>query len=56
MCRTRSGRALQAAERDTPQEIRYRPWAQQLTRNLIVGDARSTLPGIREFAQRVGAG
>lgn len=48
--------ALLAAERDTPQEIRYRPWTQQLTRNLIVGDARSTLPGIREFAQRVGAG
>lgn len=47
--------ALLAAERDTPQEVRYRPWAQQLTRNLIVGDARNTLPGIREFAHRVGA-
>jgi hypothetical protein len=48
-------RALIAAERDTPEEVRYRPWAQQLTRDLVTGDARNTLPGLRDFAQRVGA-
>lgn len=44
--------ALQAAERDTPQEVRFRPWAQQLTRDLL---SRGGLPGVREFAARVGA-
>ncbi|MDG4791112.1 helix-turn-helix transcriptional regulator [Micromonospora sp. WMMD1102] len=44
--------ALLAAERDTPQEVRFRPWAQQLTTDLL---ARShSLPGVREFASRVG--
>ncbi|MEV6519000.1 hypothetical protein AB0M37_24805 [Micromonospora chalcea] len=35
--------ALLAAERDTPQEVRYRPWAQQLSRLLLlrVGRFRS---------------
>ncbi len=47
--------ALLIAERDTPQEIRHRPWAQQLIRDLMAGDARNALPGIRQFAQRVGA-
>lgn len=48
--------ALLAAERDTPQEVRYRPWAQHLTEHLISTDARGSLPGIREFAQRIGVG
>jgi transcriptional regulator with XRE-family HTH domain len=48
-------RALLAAEQDTPQEVRYRPWAQQLTRALLTVDNRHTLPGIRDFAQRIGA-
>jgi transcriptional regulator with XRE-family HTH domain len=46
--------ALLTAERDTPQEVRYRPWAQQLTRDLMTGDTRGALPGLREFAERVG--
>ncbi|WP_329474436.1 helix-turn-helix domain-containing protein [Kribbella sp. NBC_01484] len=46
--------ALVAAERDTPQEVRFRPWAQQLTRDLLTGDRRNSLPGVREFAGRVG--
>ncbi len=45
--------ALLAAERDTPQEVRYRPWAQHLTRELMAADPRNSLPGIREFAQRI---
>lgn len=47
--------ALVAAERDTPQEVRYRPWAQQLTRDLVSSDSRNSLSGVREFAARVGA-
>lgn len=45
--------ALLAAERDTPQEVRYRPWAQQLTTDLLNRDSRN-LPGVREFAGRIG--
>nr|MDT0660913.1 hypothetical protein [Micromonospora sp. DSM 115978] len=48
-------RVLLAAERDTPQEVSYRPWAQSLTRELLSADTRNSLPGIRDFAQRVGA-
>jgi hypothetical protein len=48
-------RALIEAERDAPQEVRYRPWAQQLTRDLVSTDSRSSLPGLRDFASRVGA-
>ena len=44
--------ALLSAEKDTPQEVRFRPWAQQLTRELL---AHNGLPGMREFASRVGA-
>jgi transcriptional regulator with XRE-family HTH domain len=47
--------ALVAAERDTPQEVRFRPWAQQLTRNLLSGDHGNSLPGLRDFAGRIGA-
>jgi hypothetical protein len=46
--------ALVTAERDTPQEVRFRPWAQQLTRDLLSSDRSSTLPGVREFATRIG--
>ena len=46
---------LLAAERDTPQEIRYRPWAQDLTRALLSTSVRGHLPStIRDFAKRVG--
>ncbi|MEO3745299.1 helix-turn-helix transcriptional regulator [Plantactinospora sp. B5E13] len=44
--------ALLAAERDTPQEVRFRPWAQQLTTDLLTRS--HSLPGVREFASRVG--
>jgi len=47
--------ALLAAEADTPQEVRYRPWAQSLTRDLLTTDTRNTLSGISEFATRIGA-
>lgn len=46
--------SLLAAEYDTPQEVRYRPWAQNLTQDLISADTRNSLPGIRDFAQRIG--
>jgi transcriptional regulator with XRE-family HTH domain len=46
---------LLAAERDTPQEVRFRPWAQRLTRRLLTGDTQQRLPEIRDFARRVGA-
>lgn len=55
--RGRLGAAFQillAAERDTPQEVRYRPWAQNLTRDLMSADVRSTVSGVREFAARIG--
>ncbi|MFV2104076.1 helix-turn-helix domain-containing protein [Micromonospora sp. LOL_024] len=45
--------ALLAAERDTPQEVRFRPWAQQLTADLLSRNSHS-LPSVREFAGRVG--
>jgi hypothetical protein len=48
-------RALLAAERDTPQEVRYRPWALHLTQELLSMDARNALPGVRDFAGRIGA-
>jgi hypothetical protein len=47
--------AVLRAERDTPQEVRFRPWAQQLARDLLSRGSHSSLPGVREFAARVGA-
>ncbi|TCO24880.1 hypothetical protein EV652_108416 [Kribbella steppae] len=47
--------ALVAADRDTPQEVRYRPWAQKLTRDLLSSARHNDLPGMRDFAARVGA-
>ncbi|MET7966532.1 hypothetical protein [Micromonospora sp. NPDC005305] len=49
-----SFRALQAAERAAPQEVRYRPWAQQLNAALLDADRRQALPGLRSFAARIG--
>ncbi|WP_202873564.1 helix-turn-helix domain-containing protein [Kribbella speibonae] len=46
--------ALVTAERDTPQEVRFRPWAQQLTRDLMSGDRMNSLQGVRDFARRIG--
>ncbi|MBT0768581.1 helix-turn-helix transcriptional regulator [Kineosporia sp. J2-2] len=46
--------ALQAAEHDTPQEVRLRPWAQRLTTDLLTRNNHS-LPGLRDFATRIGA-
>ncbi|GAA2375267.1 hypothetical protein GCM10010170_078690 [Dactylosporangium salmoneum] len=46
--------ALLAAERDTPQEVRYRPWAQGLTQDLMTADTRGTLVGVRDLARRIG--
>jgi hypothetical protein len=46
--------ALLAAERDVPEEVRCRPWAQQLTRDLLSAPANYRLSGVRDFASRVG--
>ncbi|GAA3957182.1 helix-turn-helix domain-containing protein [Actinoplanes auranticolor] len=46
--------ALLAAERDVPEEVRYRPWAQQLTHDLLEAPTGHSLTGIRDFATRVG--
>ena len=50
----RDGAAFEAplaAEHDVPEEVRYRPWAQQLTRDLLASPAGY---GIRDFATLVG--
>ncbi len=49
-------RALLAAERIAPQEVRFRPWAHRLTVNLLSCRPESGLAGIRDFAVRVGVG
>jgi transcriptional regulator with XRE-family HTH domain len=46
--------ALLAAEHDVPEEVRYRPWAQELTRDLLATPAGHGISGIRDFAARVG--
>ncbi|SFC37254.1 helix-turn-helix domain-containing protein [Micromonospora sediminimaris] len=51
---TESFRALLAAERIAPQEVRYRPWAQHLTVALLNADRRQALPDLRNFAVRIG--
>ncbi|WP_248294269.1 hypothetical protein [Actinoplanes sp. TBRC 11911] len=45
---------LLAAERDVPEEVRYRPWSQQLTHDLLSAPASYSLSGVREFATRIG--
>ncbi|MBM0273960.1 hypothetical protein [Micromonospora tarensis] len=47
--------ALQEAEATAPQEVRYRPWAQDLTADLLARDRGVMLPGIRPFAARIQA-
>jgi hypothetical protein len=51
---TAAFQALLTAERDAPQEVRYRSWAQNLTGELMSADSRNSLPGIRDFAARIG--
>nr|WP_231957037.1 MULTISPECIES: helix-turn-helix transcriptional regulator [unclassified Actinoplanes] len=46
--------ALLAAEHDVPEEVRYRPWAQNLTRELLSSPAAYGLTGVREYAARIG--
>ena len=45
-------RALLAAERDAPAEVRYRPPVHRMTEDLLRADR--TLPGLGEFAHRIG--
>ena len=47
--------AMLRAERAAPQEVRYRPWAQQLTTKLLESSTTVGLSGLREFAVRTGA-
>lgn len=46
--------ALRSAERAAPAEVRYRPPAARMTRDLLRTDRRGALPGLRDFAHRVG--
>lgn len=48
-------RALLAAERAAPDEVRYRKPIQHLTASLIRDPRANTLPGLRAFAARTGA-
>ena len=45
---------LLAAEHDVPEEVRCRPWAQQLTRDLLSTSAGHRAAAVRDFAARVG--
>ncbi len=47
-------RSLLAAERAAPAEVRYRPPVHRMTEDLLRADTRSALPGLRDFARRVG--
>lgn len=46
--------ALRSAERAAPAEVRYRPPVRRMTRDLLRTDRRTALPGLRDFANRVG--
>jgi transcriptional regulator with XRE-family HTH domain len=46
--------ALRSAERAAPAEVRYRPPVRRMTQNLLRADRHGTLPGLRDFARRVG--
>lgn len=46
--------ALLAAERDVPEEVRCRSWAQQLTRDLPASPNSRCISGVPIFATRVG--
>ena len=47
-------RALLAAERAAPAEVRYRPPVHRMTEDLLRHDTRSSMPGLRAFARRTG--
>jgi hypothetical protein len=47
-------RALRAAERAAPAEVRYRPPVRRMAEDLLRVDRRGALPGLRAFAARVG--
>ena len=47
-------RALLAAERAAPAEVRHRPTVHRMAEDLLSHDARSSLPGLRASARRVG--
>ncbi|NUW46617.1 hypothetical protein [Nonomuraea rhodomycinica] len=47
-------RALLAAERAAPAEVRFRPPVGSMARDLLRADRRGAMPGLRAFAERVG--
>jgi transcriptional regulator with XRE-family HTH domain len=47
-------RALLFAERAAPAEVSYRPPVHRMTKDLLRGDRRRSLPGLRAFAHRIG--
>jgi transcriptional regulator with XRE-family HTH domain len=47
-------RALLAAERAAPAEVRYRPPVHRMAEDLLRADRRQALPGLRAFARRIG--
>jgi transcriptional regulator with XRE-family HTH domain len=47
-------RALLAAERAAPGEVRYRPPVHRITEGLLRADHRKVLPGLASFAHRIG--
>jgi transcriptional regulator with XRE-family HTH domain len=47
-------RALLAAERAAPAEVRYRPPVHRIADDLLRGDSRHSLPGLGDFAHRIG--
>jgi len=47
-------RALLAAERAAPAEVRYRPPVHRITEDLLRADRRQSIPGLPAFARRIG--
>ena len=47
-------RALLAAERAAPAEVRYRPPVHRMTEDLLRSGPHRSLPGLRAFAARTG--
>ena len=47
-------RALLAAERAAPAEVRYRPPVHRIAEDLLRADRRQSLPGLPAFARRIG--
>jgi hypothetical protein len=47
-------RALLAAERAAPAEVRYRPPVHRIAKDLLRAENRSSLPGLPAFARRIG--